>query len=98
MIGKLLSFDNLMGESLIKLLYFIGLLFIVLAAISSLFMSLGAFRLSFGAGFSGLLMTAIGFVLGVFVWRITCELWIVLFAQYNKVSKIADAVVKKDAD
>lgn len=96
MIGKLLSFDKLMGEGLIKLLYYIGLIFITLGALGSLFAALAAFRLSFGAGFSGLLLTCFGYVVGVLVWRVTCELWIVLFAQYNKVSKIEEAVVKKD--
>ena len=78
-VGRFLSFDKLIGTTLIKILYFLGLVGIGFSAIGLLFSAFGAMRYDFVAGLGGLVVVPIFIVLAVLVWRFVCELYILLF-------------------
>ena len=72
-----LSFDKLMGQGLVKIVYFLGLIGIAFGCLASL-----GFSMMVG-GFGGLLGGIIGAVIfgaiGICFLRFTCELYIVIF-------------------
>ena len=79
MLQQFLSFDKLIGTKLIKILYFIGLAVIVLAAIGALFAALASFKYGFGQGLMSLITAIVGTVLGLVFWRFMCEIYMLFF-------------------
>lgn len=67
MLQQFLSFDKLIGTKLIKILYFVGLIGIVLGGVGSLF---AGFQIGIGA----VVMAIIGTLAGVLFWRFICEI------------------------
>jgi hypothetical protein len=80
----LLSFEKLVTPTVIRIVYFIGLVVIALGALIGVFDSL----------FAGQILAALGAliatVLGFLAWRIWCELVIVLFGLYDRAGEIRD--------
>lgn len=72
-LGRLLSFDKMMAGSIVKILYYVGLIALTLWTIYSFFSKL----------FSGEIMPAlislVTFAVGVLLFRVICEIYIVLF-------------------
>lgn len=79
MIQHLLTFDKLIGTKLIKLLYYIGLIGITLASIVSLLSGLMMMTQDFGMGLGTMLMSIIGFAIGIVFWRFICEIYMLFF-------------------
>lgn len=74
-----LSFDKMIATTMIKIIYWIGLVLILLTGLTGVFTS-GAFL----AGLTAL----VGLFVGLLVWRVLCELWIVIFAINDKLGHI----------
>lgn len=84
-LSDLFDFEKFVAPSLIKFVYWIGLVLIGLSVIGTLF--------SGGSpiGFVGrLIMAVIGGVAGVLIWRVVCEVWIVMFAINDRLGEIAE--------
>ncbi|MEE9348141.1 MAG: DUF4282 domain-containing protein [Robiginitomaculum sp.] len=83
--GNLFSFDKMISEQIIKIVYYIGLLGIALSF-------LGAIFASFQAGLIGFLPTLLGAIiaaaLGVLLWRVFCECIIIIFRIYSRLGDI----------
>lgn len=79
MLSNFLSFDKLIGTKLIKILYYLGLLGIVLGFLGTMVGSLGMMRYSFGQGLGGIIMGIVGAVLAVVFWRFLCEIYMLFF-------------------
>jgi uncharacterized protein HemY len=79
MLNRFLNFDNLIGTTLIKVLYFIGLAGIAIGAVIRVFAGLGSMRYSFAMGLGSVLMALIGSVIALLFWRFICELYILFF-------------------
>lgn len=95
LISRFLSFDKLMGTSLIKIIYFLGLVGIGLMFLLSIFSALRAFGSSFGAGLGGLVLAPIIAVVSILFWRFACELYILLFLLREDVRDIRDHKLAK---
>ena len=89
-LNRLWSFDRLLGGSLIKIVYYIGLVGIALWVLVALVGSLGAMGYSAGAGLGGILLTLIGALFAVVFWRVTCELWLIIFQIHDRLGEIRD--------
>lgn len=94
--SDLLGFEKMLSITLVKLLYILGLVGIGLVVIVSAFGSLAAMRFSFAAGFGGLLLAVVGGGIGALVWRVVCELWMVVFGIYDRLGQWR-AANEKDA-
>ena len=84
------NFEKLIGGSLIKWIYYAGLVGI---AIYTLIMLWGAFELldySPKGFLITVLLTAVFAVFGTVTWRLTCELWIVIFKILERLGEIRD--------
>jgi hypothetical protein len=91
-----LSFDEFLFPRLTTIIYWIGLALIVLltlvAAIGALVAGSNPY-LTEATGYNGgfaFIMALIGGAVGLVVWRITVELWMVLFSIYEVLKQIRD--------
>lgn len=92
MFEKLLKFDEFIFPQVTKIIYYVGLvmiaLFTVLGALGALFTGIG--QGNFGGGLVGLIGALIGGAVGVLIWRITVELWTVVFSIHDILKDIRD--------
>lgn len=83
--SDLFSFEKLISISLIKIVYWIGLLGGLIA---------GAVLFISALLFQGRVLTAlsvlVGTVLGLLFWRVVCEAYIVIFGIYDRLGEIRD--------
>ncbi|MBI1364953.1 MAG: DUF4282 domain-containing protein [Alphaproteobacteria bacterium] len=93
-IKRFTSFDKLIATSLIKLLYWIGIVFIAIGVVVG---ALGAFRAGFMAGVGGIIIAPIAGVIGLIFWRFLCEIYIVLFGMYDRLGDIKSLLEKESA-
>ena len=84
------GFDRLLGGSLIKIVYYIGLVGIALWVLFALVGFLGLAAYSPGAGLGGILVALIGGLFAVVFWRVTCELWLIIFQIHDRLGEIRD--------
>lgn len=75
---KYLNLNELITPTIIRLVYWIGIALIVLGALGSVFGGFGAFVF-------GLIGAAIGLVL----WRVWCEVMLILFRIHDDLAQIA---------
>ena len=88
--SRFLSFETMIAPSLIRFIYFAGLVCIAISAVVMLFGGLGAMRYSFLSGVGTLIMAGVVLVLGTVMWRFYCELMILLFRIYDRLTEIRD--------
>lgn len=79
------SFDKLITPTVIRIVYWIGLVVIVLASLFSFFQMISV---------DGLyaLLTLVGMVLGLLFWRVFCESVIVAFNMLARLTEIRDSL------
>ena len=86
-----LSFDRLIGPSLVKLVYYVGAAGIVLAAVGALLMALMTlFAGNFGGGFVQLIAVPAVAAVGLLYWRFMCELFMLAFRGYERLGQVRD--------
>ena len=89
-LGKLTNFDKLIGERLIKILYFIGLVIIAIGFLFGIIAAVALLGQGFGAFLVQLILTPVFTLLAVLFWRFTCELYILFFSMHNKLTKLTE--------
>ena len=83
------DFQEMIAPSLIRILYWIGLVVIAVGTLVQVVSALGAMGSSFLGGLGLLLGVLVGAVVAVLFWRVMCELYIVLFRIYERLGEIA---------
>lgn len=91
MLQQFLSFDKLIGTKLIKILYFVGLIGIILAGLGSLF---AGFKLGIGA----IIGAIIGTLAGILFWRFICEIYLLFFRMSDDLRDIKNHQLGRDAN
>ena len=80
MLQRFLTFDKLIGTTLIKVLYYIGLIGIALYAVIMLLSGLGVMvSQSFIGGIGMIIAAIIGGAVSLLFWRFMCELYMLFF-------------------
>ena len=87
---RFLSFETMIAPSLIRFIYFAGLVCIAVSAVIMLFGGLAALRYSVASGIGTIIMAGVVTVLGTVIWRFYCELMILLFRIYDRLTEIRD--------
>jgi len=87
---NLLNFDVMIGGRLIRIIYYVGLVAIGLGTLGGALAALSAMSYSFGTGLGMLIGVVVALVLGVLFWRLTCELWVLMFRIYDALVAIRD--------
>jgi hypothetical protein len=90
-IKAFLSFDKLIGASLVKIIYFVGLALIALGCVVFAF---SGFGLGFMQGIGSLVIAPIAFVIYVLFWRFMSELWMIAFKISGDLAELKSAVAR----
>jgi hypothetical protein len=80
-----LSFDKLIGTTLVKFIYFVGLVLIAIACV--LFMFSG-FQFGFLQGIGTIVIAPIAGIIYVLFWRFLSELWMIAFKISNDLADV----------
>lgn len=90
LLSRFWTFDTLLGGSIITILYYLGLAGIALYVLFGIVAALGMGQYSAGGGLAGLILVLVFGVIGVVFWRVTCELWLIIFRIYDRLGEIRD--------
>ena len=91
-IKDLLTFDKMIATRVMKVLYFAGLVGVVGFGLVSFVGSFGVMRYNVSAGLGAMFIAVVATTLGVLVWRVTCELWLLGFNIFDRLGEIRDRV------
>jgi hypothetical protein len=100
-VSRFIGFDRMLGSFIIKVLYYLGLIAILLLTILgvvSIFTDIGAAYVDDpdvhpAIATAGLI---VGAILAVIVWRYICEVSILAFQIYNRLGEIRDRLPEPD--
>jgi len=98
MFQHFLSFDKLIGTKLIKILYYLGLVGIVLGGIVSLFGGLAAMRVSFMGGLGAMIGAILVTIIGIAFWRFLCEIYMLFFRMSDDLRDIKNHQLGREAN
>ena len=90
MFASLMNFDKFVAPSLIKVVYWLGIVGVILGALAAMAAALGQMGYNAAAGLGGILLALIGAVVGVLIWRVVCEVWIVLFSINDRLGQLVE--------
>jgi len=96
MLRAFTNFDSFIFPKIVVVIYWIGIVLILIGTIFGFFGALfmgnsPAMPAGMGAiGPLGAILTLIGGVAGIVIWRITVELWMVLFSIHGVLKEIRD--------
>ncbi len=90
MLGSLLNFDKFVAPTLIKIVYWLGIVGIVLGMLVSMAGALQMMGYNAATGLGGILIAVIGAAVGLLVWRVICELWIVIFSINDRLGVLVE--------
>jgi len=91
---SLFSFERMLSIKIIKIVYFLGLIGIVLSSAIIAIVSLSSGQQHGGSPLLGLAYAAGILVLGTLVWRVVCEFLIVIFSINDKLTDIKELLKK----
>ena len=86
----LLHFEKMVATRVMKFLYFVGLIGIIGFGLFSFIGSFAVLRYNAAAGLGTMLIATIGTALGVLIWRVVCELWLLGFNIFDRLGEIRD--------
>jgi hypothetical protein len=87
-VNQFLNFNKLMGQGLVKIVYYLGLACIALMVLFGLLGGLATLTVNFGLGLGTLVGSLIGGVIAVCFLRFACELYIAIFKISDDLSAI----------
>lgn len=90
MLGSLLNFDKFVAPTLIKIVYWLGIVGIVLGMLVSMAGALQMMSYNAATGLGSILIAVIGAAVGLLVWRVICELWIVIFSINDRLGVLVE--------
>ncbi|MBY0563800.1 MAG: DUF4282 domain-containing protein [Hyphomonadaceae bacterium] len=90
MLGSLMNFDRFVAPSLIRIVYWVGIVAIVLGALATMAGSLGSLSYSPTNAMGGIVIAIIGGLVGLLVWRVACEVWIVIFSINDRLGQLVE--------
>ncbi len=91
----LLDFERMIAPTIIKVVYWIGLLLIAASAVIGFLGGFVALTENIALGLGQMVLSVIGFVVGLLVWRIVMELYIVVFGIHDRLGQIRDSLAGK---
>lgn len=87
-VNQFLSFDKLMGQGLVKIVYYLGLIAIALGVLFAVLASFGMMTVNFAAGLGMLVFAPVWGGIAVCFLRFACELYIVLFRMGEDIAAV----------
>jgi len=90
MLASFFNFDKFIAPMLIKIVYWLGIVGIILGALVSMAGGLQMMSYSPATALGGILIAVIGAAVGLLVWRVVCELWIVIFSINDRLGVLVE--------
>lgn len=93
MLKSFMNFDNFVFPKLVTIIYWIGIVLIGLGTIIGFFGSLVGMSNPYGSpavGLGAALVTLLGGVIGLVLWRLVIEFWLVIFSIRDLLRDIRD--------
>lgn len=94
-VADLFSFERLISTSLVKLLYFVGMIGGVIGGLIAVVAALGTMRYNAMGGIGALLIALLLTAAGLLVWRVLCEGMILAFSIYDRLGEMRDQLAKR---
>lgn len=90
--NNLLNFNVFVAPVLIRIVYWVGIVFIVLGTLMAM-LGGGMMGSQYGGGFNPLapLIALVAGAVALLVWRVMCEIWIVIFSINDRLGIIAES-------
>lgn len=85
-----LSFEKMISGSLIKLLYWLGLVIIVLFVLGALSGSISTMSWNGALGLLQFVVALIAGALGILLWRVICEMYLTFLSMNDRLGEIRD--------
>jgi hypothetical protein len=90
-VNQFLSFNKLMGQGLVKIVYFLGMILILLGVLFGIVGAFGMMTINFMQGLGMLIFTPLGGIVGICFLRFACELYIAIFRMSDDLTAIRNA-------
>lgn len=90
-VNQFLSFDKLMGQGLVKIVYFLGMIGILIGVLFGILGAFGMMTISFVSGLGMLIVAPLGGIIGICFLRFACELYIAIFRMSDDLTAIRSA-------
>lgn len=94
-IGDLFKFDKLVAPTVLKIVYWLGLVGIALTCLLSIIGAVTMMSYSAATGLGTLLLSLIGLAFGTLVWRIVIEIYMVIFSINDRLGEVRDRLPPK---
>lgn len=94
-VSDFVGFEKMIAVTVVKVLYWFGLAAIIIGGIVSIFGSFSTMGYSFSMGLGQFLLTLIGIAVAFILWRVLCELYIVVFSMHDRLGEIRDRLPKQ---
>ncbi|MBB6011710.1 DUF4282 domain-containing protein [Aquamicrobium lusatiense] len=91
-LSDLFGFEKLVTTAVIKIAYWIGIVVCVLGGIGGFLAAL--FN---GMPLQGILYLVIA-IFSLLMWRVACEIYIVIFGMYDRLGQIRDSLARRSGD
>jgi hypothetical protein len=91
LIARFFDFENLIGATLIKIVYYVGLIGIALWCLVTLSAAIQVSRyMGGGTALFSVIVAVVGFLVWIVFWRFICELGMVIFKIHDRLGDIRD--------
>ncbi len=95
-VSDFVGFEKMIAVTVVKVLYWFGLAAIAIGGIVNIVGSFRTMGYSFSMGLGQFLLTFIGIAVAAVLWRVLCELYIVVFSMHDRLGEIRDRLSKQD--
>ena len=85
-----LNFDKMIAGSIVKFLYWLGIVIILLFGFGTIAGSINTMGYNAGLGLLQLFVGLVGIAFGIILWRVVCEIYLTFVAMNDKLGQIRD--------
>lgn len=85
-----LSFEKFLSGSILKFLYWLGLVIIVMFVLASMSGSISTMSYNGALGLLQLFVALVAGALGILLWRVICEMYLVFLSMNDRLKEIRD--------
>tara|TARA_R110002110_G_scaffold12692_30_gene60400 strand:- start:1502 stop:1792 length:291 start_codon:yes stop_codon:yes gene_type:complete len=85
-----LNFDKMIAGGIIKFLYWLGIVIIVLFGLGAITGSISTMSYNGALGLLQLVVAVVAIALGILLWRVICEMYLIFLSMNDKLSQIKD--------
>jgi len=90
MLNDLMNFNKFVAPTLIKIVYWIGIVGIILAVLGALATVMSMMSYDAARALGMLIIALIGGAAAILMWRVMCEVWIVIFSINDRLGLLVD--------